>query len=48
MRTSDGGKAVRRGHQKGLLTREVKAMENTNKNKTTRHKKIRGIALIPC
>ena len=48
LRTFDGGKAVRRGHRKGLLTEEVEVAENTNKDKTARHKKIRAIALIPC
>ena len=48
LRTSDGGKAIRRGHRKGLLTEEVEVAKNTNKDKTARHKKIRAIALIPC
>ena len=48
LRTFDDGKAVRRGHRKGLLTGEVEAAKNTNEDKTARHKKIRAIALIPC
>ena len=48
LRTSDDGKAVRRGHQKGILTEEVEVAENTNKDKIARHKKIRVIGLIPC
>ena len=48
LRTSDDGRAVRKGHWKGLLIEEVEAAENTNKDKTARHKKIRAIALIPC
>ena len=46
--TSDGGGAVKRGQGKCLLTEEVEAAENTNKNKTTRHKKVRAMTLIPC
>ena len=46
--TFDGGGAVRRGHRKGLLTDEVEAAENTNKDKTARHKKVRAMTLIPC
>ena len=46
--TSDSGGSVRRGHRKGLLTDEVEAEKNTNKDKIARHKKIRAIALIPC
>ena len=48
LRTSENGRAVRRVHRKGLLIEEVKAVENTNKDKTARHKKIRAIALILC
>ena len=48
MSTSNGGGAVRRGHEKGLLAKEFEAAENTNKDKTTRHKKVRAMALIPC
>ena len=48
MSTSNGGGAVRRGYGKGLLTEEVKATENTNKDKTARHKKVRAMTLIPC
>ena len=48
MSTSDGGGAVRRGHGKGLLAKEFEATENTNKDKTARHKKVRTMALIPC
>ena len=48
LKTSDGGRVVRRGHRKGLLTGEVEAAKNTNKDKTARHKKIRAIALILC
>ena len=48
MSTSDGGGAVRRGHGKVLLIEEVKAAENTNKDKIARHKKVRAMALIPC
>ena len=44
----DDGGSIRRGHRKGLLTDEVEAAENTNKDKITRHKKIRAMALIPC
>ena len=47
-RTSDSGGAVRRGHRKGLLTKEDKAVENTNKDKTSKHKKVRIATLIPC
>ena len=36
------------GTEKGLLTDEVKAAENTNEDRTARHKKIRAMALIPC
>ena len=36
------------GHRKGLLIEEVEAAENTNKNRTARHKKVRATALIPC
>ena len=36
------------GHREGLLTEEVEAAENTNKNRIVRHKKIRAMALIPC
>ena len=36
------------GHREGLLTEEVEAAENTNKNRTARHKKVRAMALIPC
>ena len=39
------GKGTKR---KGLLTGEVKATENTNKDKTTKHTKIRVMALILC
>ena len=46
--TFDGSGAVRRGHEKGLLTEEVEAVENTNKDKTARHKKFRAMTLIPC
>ena len=46
--TSDSGGSVRRGHRKGLLTDEVEAEKNTNKDKIARHKKIRAMALIPC
>ena len=46
--TSDGGGSVRRGHKKGLLTNEVETAENTNKDRTARHKKIRAMTLIPC
>ena len=35
-------------HREGLLTEEVKAAENTNKDMTARHKKVRVMALIPC
>ena len=45
--TSNGSGAVRRGNKKGLLTKEVEAVENTNKNKIARHKKVRVVALIP-
>ena len=48
LRNSNGGKVIKRGHRKGLLTKEDKAAENTNKDKTTRHKKVRAVALIPC
>ena len=44
----DGSRVIKRGHRKGLLTEEVEAAENTNKDKTTRHKKIRALTLIPC
>ena len=43
-----GGGAVRRWHGKCLLTKEVEAAENTNKDKTARHKKVRVMTLIPC
>ena len=46
--TSDGSGAIRRGHGKGLLTEEVEAAENTNKDKTARHKKVRAMTLISC
>ena len=46
--TSNSGGVVMRGHGKGLLTDEVEAVENTNKDRTARHKKIRAMALIPC
>ena len=46
--TSGGGGSVRRGHKKGLLTDEVETTENTNKDRTARHKKIRAMTLIPC
>ena len=46
--TFDGGGSVRRGHRKGLLTDEVEAVENSNKDRTARHNKIRAMALIPC
>ena len=36
------------GHREGLLTEEVEAAENTNKNRIVRHKKIRAMTLIPC
>ena len=36
------------GHREGLLTEEVEAAENTNKDRTARHKKVRAMALIPC
>ena len=36
------------GHREGLLTEEVEAAKNTNKDRTARHKKIRAMALIPC
>ena len=48
LRTSDSSRAIRRGHRKGLLIGEVEAAKNTNKDKTTRHMKIRAITLIPC
>ena len=48
LRTSDCGRVVKRGHQKCLLTGEVKATENTNKDQTTRHKKVKAMALILC
>ena len=48
LRTSDCGRVVKRGHQKCLLTGEVKATENTNKDQTTRHKKVKTMALILC
>ena len=35
------------GHREGLLTKEVKAAKNTNKDRTARHKKVRAMALIP-
>ncbi|XP_065618011.1 putative wall-associated receptor kinase-like 16 [Quercus suber] len=37
--TFDGGRAVRRRYGKGLLTEEIEAAENTNKDKIARHKK---------
>ena len=46
--TSDGCGVVRRRHGKGLLTKEVEAAENTKKDKTTRYKKIKAMALISC
>ena len=46
--TSDGGGTVRRRHKKGLLTEEVEVVENTNNDKTAKHKKVRATALIPC
>ena len=36
------------GHIEGLLIEEVEAAENTNKDRTARHKKVRAMALIPC
>ena len=36
------------GHREGLLIEEVEAAENTNKDRTARHKKVRAMALIPC
>ena len=36
------------GHRKGLLIGKVEAAENTNKDRTARHKKVRAIVLIPC
>ena len=47
MGTSDGGGAVKRGHEKGLLTEKVEAIENTNKDKIARHKKVTAMVLIP-
>ena len=47
MGTFDDGGAVRRGHGKGLLREEVEAVENTNKDKTARYKKVRVMTLIP-
>ena len=38
LRTSDSGEAIRR-NTKSLLTGEVEAVKNTNKDQTTRHKK---------
>ena len=46
--TSNGYGVVRRGHGKGLLTKEVEATENTKKDKTARYKKIKAMALILC
>ena len=46
--TSNNDGIVRRGHIKGLLTGEVEATENTNKNKTAKHKKVKAMTLIPC
>ena len=34
-------------HWRGLLTGEVEAVEITDKDKTTEHKKVRAMALIP-
>ena len=39
---------VKRRHRKGLLSEEVEAAKNTNKDKTARHKKVEAMALIPC
>ena len=36
------------GHREGLLIGEVEAAENTNKDRTARHKKVRAMALILC
>ena len=36
------------GHREGLLTEKVKVAENTNKDMTARHKKVRAMAVIPC
>ena len=38
LRTSNSGEAIGR-NTKSLLTREFEAVENTNKDKTARHKK---------
>ena len=47
LRNFDSSGAVKRGHWKGLLTTEVEAAKNIDKDKTVRHKKIRAMALIP-
>ena len=36
------------GHREGLLTEEVEAAENTNKDRTARQKKARAMTLILC
>ena len=46
--TFDGSGAVKRGHGKGLLTDEIEAVKNINKDKIARHKKVTTMALIPC
>ena len=48
LRTFDNNRAVRRRHRKDILIRVDEAAENTNKDKTTRHKKVRAATLIPC
>ena len=48
LRNFDSSGAVKRGHWKDLLTAEVEATKNIDKDKTARHKKIKVVALIPC